>query len=60
MYYLNVHVRITKEGTGEMAQELRAVAAFWWLTTICNGILCPLLVCLKTDSVFYIHKINKS
>ena len=51
-----------------MAQQLRALTAFpkvlslipqfpattWWLTTICNGLRCPLLVCLKT----HIHKIN--
>jgi hypothetical protein len=23
-------------------------ATTWWLTTICNGIWCPLLVCLRT------------
>jgi hypothetical protein len=41
----------------EMAQWLRALTALqfpattWWLTTICNGIQCPLLVCLKTATV---------
>jgi Fe-S cluster biosynthesis and repair protein YggX len=44
----------SKHWTGEMAQRLRALTAFpeilssipsnrWWLTTICNGIWCPLL-----------------
>jgi hypothetical protein len=47
---------------GEMAQGLRALTALpevlspipatkWWLTTICNGVWCPLLVCLKTATV---------
>ena len=42
-----------KHGAGEMAQQLRALTALlevlssspsntWWLTTICNGIRCPL------------------
>jgi hypothetical protein len=44
-----------------MAQQLRALTALleglnsipsWWLTTICNGIGCPLLVCLKTATVY--------
>jgi hypothetical protein len=32
-------------------------ATTWWLTTICNGIRCPLLVCLKTATV-YSYTIN--
>jgi hypothetical protein len=27
-------------------------ATTWWLTNICNGIWCPLLVCLKTATVY--------
>jgi hypothetical protein len=34
-------------------------ATTWWLTTICNKIWRPLLVCLKTATV-YLHVINKS
>ena len=34
-------------------------ATTWWLTTICNEIWRPLLVCLKTATV-YLHIINKS
>jgi hypothetical protein len=48
---------------GEMVQQLRAWLFFqrswvqfpattWWLTTICNGIWCPLLVCLKIATVY--------
>jgi len=48
---------------GGMAQRLRTLAALpevlssipattWWLTTICNGIWCPLLVCLKIVTVY--------
>jgi hypothetical protein len=33
-------------------------ATIWWLTTICNEIWLPLLVCLKTATV-YLHIINK-
>jgi hypothetical protein len=33
-------------------------ATTWWLTTICNGIWCPLLVCLKTATV-HPYKWNK-
>jgi hypothetical protein len=55
---------------GEMAQWLRALTALpevlsqfpattWWLTTICNGIRCPLLVYLKTATECP-HTINKS
>jgi hypothetical protein len=33
-------------------------ATTWWLTTIRNKIWCPLLVCLKTATV-YLHIINK-
>jgi hypothetical protein len=54
---------------GEMAQWFIALAALpevmipftattQWLTTICNGIRCPLLVCLKTVTV-HCH-INKN
>jgi hypothetical protein len=50
-------------GAGEMAQQLRALTALpeilssipittWWLTTICNGIGCPLLVSLKRVTVY--------
>jgi hypothetical protein len=59
-------------GVGEKAQQLRASTALlkvvssnpsnfistWWLTTICNKIGYPLLVCLKTATV-YLHIINK-
>jgi hypothetical protein len=57
-----------KKGGVEMAQQLRAPTVLsevlssipptmWWLTTICNGIRCPLLVCLKTVTVYsYIYK----
>jgi hypothetical protein len=56
-------------GAGEMAQQLRALTALpealisipsgtWWLTTICNEIQCPLLVCLKTVTV-YSYILNK-
>jgi hypothetical protein len=45
---------------GEMAQQLRALrsivqfpATTWWLTTIYNGVGCPLLVCLKRAMVMY-------
>jgi hypothetical protein len=31
----------------------------WWLTTICNGIWCPLLVCLKI-ATGYSYTVNKS
>jgi hypothetical protein len=48
-----------EKGAGEMVQQLRALTALpeisaitWWLTTICHGILCPLLVCLKTTTVY--------
>jgi len=52
----------------EMAQRLRALTALpkvlssipsntWWLTTICNEIRCPLLVCLKTATM-YLYIIN--
>jgi hypothetical protein len=55
-------------GTGEMAQWLRALVLFqrsrvqlpsttWWLITIYNGIRCPLLMCVKTATV-YSHTIN--
>jgi hypothetical protein len=27
-------------------------ATTWWLTTTCNGIQCPLLVCLKTATMY--------
>ena len=27
-------------------------ATTWWLTTICNGVWCPFLVCLKTATVY--------
>ena len=48
---------------GEMAQWLRSLTAFpevlssipsttWWLTTICNRIWYPLLVCLMTATVY--------
>ena len=58
-----------QQGAGDMAQWLRALTVFpevpefnsqattWWLTTICNRIRCPLLVCLKTVTV-YLHKIK--
>jgi hypothetical protein len=48
-------------GAGEMAQWLRALtvlpevlnpATTWWLATICNEIRCPLLVYLKTETVY--------
>ena len=50
-------------GAGEMAQWLRAsiflpevLCSFpsnaIWLTAICNGIWCPLLMCLKTATVY--------
>jgi hypothetical protein len=56
-------VNIVLSRTGEMAQQLRALTALpevlssipsitWWLTTTCNGIWCPLLVCLKTATVY--------
>jgi len=56
-------------GAGEMAQWLRALTALpevlslipsttWWLTTICKEIRCPLLVCLKTATV-YLYIINE-
>jgi hypothetical protein len=35
-------------------------ATTWWLTTICNEIWCPLLVCLKTATVYLHIIINKS
>jgi hypothetical protein len=44
-----------------MAQQFRALTALpevlssattWWLTTICNGIPCPVLVRLKTVTVY--------
>ena len=31
----------------------------WWLTTICNGILFPLLVCLKTVTVYSFKPTNQ-
>jgi hypothetical protein len=35
-------------------------ATTWWLITICNGIRCPLLVCLKKATVYsHIHEINQ-
>jgi len=33
-------------------------ATTWWLTTICSEIWCPLLMCLKTATV-YLYRINK-
>jgi hypothetical protein len=47
-------------GAEEMAQRVRALIAIpevlslisRWLTTIYNGICCPLLVCLKTATVY--------
>ena len=53
-----------------MAQWLRALTAlpevlssipsnYMWLRTICNGIRCPLLMCLKTATA-YSYKINKT
>jgi hypothetical protein len=56
-------------GAGEMAQWLTALTALpkvlssvpsttWWLTNIHNEIWCPLLGCLKTDTV-YLNKYNK-
>ena len=55
---------------GEMAQWLRALTALpealiqfpaptWWLTTICNGIWCTLLLCPNQLLCTHIHKINK-
>jgi hypothetical protein len=38
--------------------EFKIPATTWWLTTICNEIGCPLLVCLKTATV-YLHIISK-
>jgi hypothetical protein len=50
-----------------MAQWLRAPTALpkvpettWWLTTICNEIRLPLLVHLKTATVYLNIIINKS
>ena len=52
---------------GEMTQQVRLLfqrswvqfpATTWWFTTISNGIRCPLLVCLKTATV-YSYKWNK-
>jgi hypothetical protein len=54
-------------GAGELALRLSTLTALpeflssipsnhRWLLTICNGIQCPLLVCLKTAT--HIHKIN--
>jgi hypothetical protein len=59
-----IHFCIKEETrAGEMAQWLRALTALpevlssilatiRWLTTICNGIQYPLLVCLKTAAVY--------
>jgi hypothetical protein len=33
-------------------------ATTWWLTTICSRVWCPLLVCLKTPTV-YSHTMNE-
>jgi hypothetical protein len=53
----------------EMAQRLRAMTALpkvqfpattWWLTAICNGIWCSLLVCLETVLCTHSNKINTS
>jgi hypothetical protein len=60
-----------KFGAGEMAQRVRAPTALlrswvqipattWWLTTICNEIWRPLLVCLKSATVYLWIIINKS
>jgi hypothetical protein len=35
-----------------LPQVLSSVLNQWWLTTICNGIQCPLLVSLKTATVY--------
>jgi hypothetical protein len=40
--------------------EFKSPATTWWLTTICNGIRCPLLVCLKVATVYLNIIINKS
>jgi hypothetical protein len=64
-------LKISTTGAGEMAQWLRAPTALpkilnsipattCWLTTICNGIWCPLLECLKTATVYLRIIINKS
>ena len=58
------YLRIRELGAGEMAQWLGALTTLlevwssgskWWLTTICNEIRWPLLLCLKTATV-YSHK----
>jgi hypothetical protein len=52
-----------RKGVGELAQQLRALTALpevlssnptQWLTTICNEIRYPLLVCLKQLQCTYI------
>ena len=56
-------IKNTRKGAGEIAQWFRALTALqeswvqfpattWPLTTICNGIWCSLLVCLKTATVY--------
>jgi hypothetical protein len=53
-----------------MAQQLRALTALpevlssipittWWLTTIYNGLQCPLWVCGRQLQSTHINKINK-
>jgi hypothetical protein len=53
----NIDLKKKSMGAGEMARWLRALrsrvqlpATTWWLTTICNGIRCILLVCVSEES----------
>ena len=60
----NKRLKKKRGGAGEMAQWLRALTALpevlssipsnsvQFCTTICNGIWCPLLVCLKRATVY--------
>jgi hypothetical protein len=54
------HVELTRpSGTGEMGQRLRVLTVLPKVLssilskTICSGIQCPRLVCLKTATVYY-------
>ena len=39
--------------------RVQFLATTWWFPTICNEILYPSLVCLKTETVYsHIYKIN--
>jgi hypothetical protein len=63
---MSLHAILLKKGGGVLERWLsgqehwllfwRSCVQFpattWWLTTICNGIWCPLLVCLKTATVY--------